>query len=136
MAITLEQVKEIFSSLEKGSGDEFFDHVDELVNWTVEGTHPLAGNYTSKTAFRQATFARLNKVMSSGIALKIENILVDGNVAAVELSTKSVAKNGLKFNNNYCWICYFEDKKIVKVRAYLDSELVKQVIETNEGEEA
>lgn len=40
---------------------------------------------------------------------------------------------GLKFDNTYAWVTRWnKDGKIVQVRAYLDSALVKQAIEENE----
>jgi hypothetical protein len=35
---------------------KFFERVSDSVSWTVEGTHPLAGSYTSKQAFFDSTF--------------------------------------------------------------------------------
>ena len=52
MAVTLEHVRDIFKDLENGDGAGFFEHVADNVDWTVEGTHPLAGHYGSKSDFR------------------------------------------------------------------------------------
>ena len=39
---------------------------------------------------------------------------------------------GLKYNMVYCWIVTFnEEKKIKKVRAYLDTDLLTRAIEEN-----
>jgi ketosteroid isomerase-like protein len=51
MAITPDRVREIFKGLETGDGTAFFEHVADDVDWTVMGTHPLAGHYLSKKAF-------------------------------------------------------------------------------------
>jgi ketosteroid isomerase-like protein len=48
MEITHERVREIFKGLENGEGSAFFQHVAENVDWTVMGTHPLAGHYLSR----------------------------------------------------------------------------------------
>jgi hypothetical protein len=48
MAITPDRVREIFKGLENGDGADFFESVAEDVDWTVMGTHPLAGHYRSK----------------------------------------------------------------------------------------
>jgi hypothetical protein len=40
-----------FRGLEDGFGAEFFKYVSDDVDWTVEGTHPLAGHYRSKVNF-------------------------------------------------------------------------------------
>jgi len=38
--ITEDYVRRIFKGLEQGDGASFFEHVDEKVDWIVEGTHP------------------------------------------------------------------------------------------------
>jgi hypothetical protein len=48
MPVTAAYVSEIFKGLEEGDGASFFSHVDDKVDWIVEGTHPLAGHYHSK----------------------------------------------------------------------------------------
>jgi uncharacterized protein len=57
--------------------------------------------------------------------------LVSGDWAVVELHSLATAKNGLRFDNRYCWVCRFEDDQIVEVRAYLDSALVARLFEEN-----
>ena len=131
--LSKDTVKALFSDLETGQSDLFFQNVREDVDWTVMGTHPLAGHYHSKQAFLEATFARLGKVLRDGVLLKVVDLHVDGNVAIVELRALSTANNGKPFDNTYCWVCSFgEDGLIAKVRAYLDSALVARLIEENE----
>lgn len=131
MAITADRVREIFKGLENGDGAAFFDHVADNVDWIVEGTHPLAGHYLSKRAFIDGTFAKLAKVLPQGTELYVEHILVSGDWAVVELHSLATAKNGLRFDNRYCWVCRFSDGKIVEVRAYLDSALVARLFQEN-----
>ena len=131
MAITAEQVREIFSSLESGDGSAFFDHVADDVDWTVQGTHPMAGRYRSKQEFRENTLAKLAKVLPQGPQLQVVNVLVSGDWAVVELRSMATAKNGLRFDNRYCWVTQFAGDRIVQVRAYLDSALVQRLLDEN-----
>jgi hypothetical protein len=131
MPIDEEYVRQVFKGLEEGDGAAFFNHVDDKVDWIVEGTHPLAGHYRSKADFIEGTFAKLGKVLPKGAQLHVENILVSGDAAAVELHSLATAKNGLRFDNRYCWMVYFEDALIVRVRAYLDSAMVARLFEEN-----
>ena len=62
MPITSGYVRELFANLETGKSDVFFTHVSDNVDWTVMGTHPLAGNYRNKKDFIRSTFERLNIV--------------------------------------------------------------------------
>lgn len=121
MAVSSEFVRRIFAGLEKGDGAAFFAHVADDVDWTVMGTHPLAGHYHSKADFIAGTFAKLNRVLPNGAELHVDHLYVSGDTAIVELHSEAIAKNGFRFDNRYCWVVVFRDDVIVEVRAYLDS---------------
>jgi len=129
--LSIAYVREIFKNLESGDGQGFFDHVADDVDWIVEGTHPLAGHYHSKAEFVAHTFEKLAKVLPKGTELHVEHALVSGDWAVVELHSEAIAKNGLRFDNRYCWLCRFVNGTIVEVRAYLDSALVARLFEEN-----
>jgi uncharacterized protein len=74
------------------------------VDWIVEGTDPLAGHYHRTLTH---TFEKLEKVLPQGAELYVEHVLVTGNWAVVELRSDAGARNGLRFDNLYCWICRF-----------------------------
>ncbi len=131
MAINADYVREIFRGLERGDGGAFFDHVAEDVDWIVMGTHPLAGHYRSKAAFISGTFAKLAQVLPQGAQLQVEHLIVKDDQAVVELRSLATAKNGMRFDNRYCWIVVFAGDRIVRVRAYLDSAMVDQLFEEN-----
>jgi hypothetical protein len=76
MAITSDSVREIFKGLENGDGTAFFERVADDVDWIVMGTHPLAGHYRSKKAFREGTFAKLGQVLQNGAQLPVEDLIV------------------------------------------------------------
>ena len=132
MTISADYVRELFRNLEIGKADAFFARVSDQVDWTVIGTHPLAGRYTSKKDFVKSTFERLNRVLKESIRLRVTDMHLCGEVAVVELEALSQALNGKPFHNRYCWVVFFSDDKIVKVRAYLDSALVQKLIDENE----
>jgi hypothetical protein len=131
MGITSDGVREIFKGLENGDGATFFEHVADNVDWIVEGTHPLAGHYLSKKAFIEGTFSKLSQVLPKGAQLHVEDLLVKDDEAVVELHSLATAKNGMRFDNRYCWVVYFRDGVIVRVRAYLDSAMVARLFEEN-----
>lgn len=131
LSISEEQVRKIFQGLENGDGAAFFQHVSDDVDWTVMGTHPLAGHYPSKKAFIEGTFVKLGRVLPQGTQLHVQHLLVKDDQAVVELRSFATAKNGLRFDNYYCWVVYFKDGVIVKVRAYLDSALVARLFQEN-----
>jgi uncharacterized protein len=131
MGISSSQVRDIFKGLERGDGAAFFQHVAEDVDWTVMGTHPLAGHYVGKQAFIAGTFAKLGRVLPQGAQLHVEYMITQGDQAVVELRSLATAKNGIRFDNRYCWVVYFRDAIITRVRAYLDSAMVTQLFAEN-----
>jgi uncharacterized protein len=87
------------------------------------GAHPLAGAYKSKTDFIAGKFAKLSKVLPNGAQLVAEHLIVKDDQAVVELHSLATAKNGMRFDNRYCWVVHFDGKVIDRVRAYLDVKL-------------
>jgi ketosteroid isomerase-like protein len=124
-------VRSVFAGLEHGDGDAFFGHVADDVDWTVMGTHPLAGHYRTKAEFKAGTFAKLGKVLPGGAQLQVTSLIVSEDRAVVELVSEAVAKDGMRFDNHYCWIVRFRDATIVEVRAYLDSAKVAELFARN-----
>jgi AcrB/AcrD/AcrF family len=51
----------------------------------------------------------------------VEHTLVSSDWPVVELRSDGTAKNGLRFDNRYCWVCRFVNATTVEVRAYLDT---------------
>jgi ketosteroid isomerase-like protein len=78
---------------------------------------------------RSRTFGRLAGLVRDRIKLVVEHVLVAGDWAVVELRADAVAKNGVPFDNRYCWVTRMRDDRIVEVRAYLDSALVARLVE-------
>ena len=69
---------------------QFWDRVADDVDWTVEGTHPLAGHYHDKAQFIAATFARLaGQAVPGGVKLEVMHLYVDGDTTIAELHSTS-----------------------------------------------
>lgn len=131
MALDEHTVRSMFAGLERGGGSAFFEHVADDVDWTVMGTHPLAGRYHDKTSFKEATFKKLGRVLPGGAQLYVTSVLVAGDTAVVELVSRATARNGMPFHNHYCWVMRFSGDTVVEVRAYLDSALVAELFRQN-----
>ncbi|MCR9214171.1 MAG: nuclear transport factor 2 family protein [Proteobacteria bacterium] len=131
--ITRADVEELFDYMANGQPEKFMDRLVEDIHWTVKGTHPLAGTFKSKQEYLDGAFNRLTAVLKGGIQLQLEAVYIDGLTAIVELKSFLTALNGMPYHNEYCWVIHFsEDKQITAITAYLDSALLKQVIEENE----
>jgi len=94
MAVTPDFVREIFKGLEEGDGAAFFTHVADDVDWTVMGTHPLAGRYRSKADFIAGTFTKLGQVLPQGTQLHLQYLIVKGDQAVAELHSIPWRRHG------------------------------------------
>jgi ketosteroid isomerase-like protein len=128
--MTPERIREIFKALETADGAAFFAHVADNVDWTVMGTHPLAGHYRSRGDYA-STFVKLGKVLPGGAQLHVEHVVVKDDEAVVELRSLATAINGMRFDNRYCMVLAFDGGTIVRGRSYLDSALVARLFEEN-----
>lgn len=104
---------------------------------TTSGTHPVAGRFTSRSDFYDATLKRLGAILKEPLKMRIRNVIGGGDHewAVVELIAQAECKNGLNYEQMYAWVVRFSpkpDAKVIQVRAYLDSALVKQAVEENE----
>lgn len=102
--MTKQDILALFAPLAQGDGAKFFEHVADDVDWTVMGTHPLAGRYRSKADFLAGTFNKLALVLTQGTEPGVDH---------------------------YCLLCRFAGSTIVEVRAYLDSWMVAEVFKEN-----
>ena len=124
----------LFGNLQsRATQQRYWDRVAGDADWTVEGTHPLAGRYHSKKDFIDATFGRLQGVLQGGVRLVVEHLYVDGDITIAELLSTSTTNEGAPFANRYCRVCRFDGDTIVEVRAYLDSAMVAYTVSRNEN---
>lgn len=94
---TSSEIEAIFKNMETGNYGATFERVSPNVDWTVMGTHPLAGRYTTLQDFQKYTLARLGKIMKEpGIRLIVRNVIGGGDQewATVELIAKAECLNG------------------------------------------
>lgn len=125
---------QLFSHLEDpATAPQFFECVADDVDWTVMGTHPVAGRYRDKVTFQNATFGRLGPLMQDGVRLALQHVYVDGETTIAELKARSVTLEGAPYDMEYCWVCRFDGDVIVEVRSYLDSAMVADTVARNEG---
>jgi ketosteroid isomerase-like protein len=123
-------VRSSFAHFEADNGPAFLQHVADNVSWTATGIdNPLGGHYTSKQEVGAKIFGRIIPKMATALTAKVTNVLTAGAWAVVELKSQGRSKGGKDYNQELCWICRYEDDKIVEVRMYLDTALLKALLD-------
>lgn len=94
--------------------------------------YPIAGHYSS----RAEVLKSLNRVVGCLVAPPDRTIThiytSDGDWATVEHNATGSTKKGSPFYQEMCWVCRFDGDKIVELRMYQDTALVKKILEENE----
>tara|TARA_B100001057_G_C22721257_1_gene899790 strand:- start:368 stop:760 length:393 start_codon:yes stop_codon:yes gene_type:complete len=129
MQITRNYVDNAIQLLEIGDIDQFLVNcVAENVQWIITGSSVLAGVYTSRIEFINTAISRLKSSLDGGIQWRVNNVIIDGSFAVLEMTSKAVSKKGEPYNNQYVWILEFDGKMFHKVRVYFDDVLVDKII--------
>ena len=123
-------IADLFARYEEGDSGPFFEHVADDVRWTVMGRHPLAGAYTSKQEFLDATYERLARVLAEPVRPTVTRIIAAGEWAVVQWRGTAPTREGEPYDNVFCWVIRVVDGRITEVTAYLDSVAVVELFES------
>jgi uncharacterized protein len=69
----------------------------------------------------------IKSMMPTGLGLKIETIICEGDRCAIQAQSNTVAANGKKYNNLYHFDIRFDGDKIAEVREYNDTNHAREV---------
>jgi uncharacterized protein len=119
-------IREAFEAWGRGDGRAFFNLVADDVRWTVIGSTPISRTYESKRDFRQA-LKSISDRFTADLKVTMRDVFADGDKVAVQFESHAMGKNGLAYDQTYCWVLRVSDGKVREVVAYLDTELVTKL---------
>ncbi len=119
-------IRDAFEAWSRGDGRPFFALVADDVNWTVTGRTPISGTYTSKKDFRNV-LKSMSEHLATELKIVLHDIIAEGDKVAVQFESHATGKNGLAYDQRYCWMLRMADGRVREVIAYLDTELVSRL---------
>ena len=93
--------------------------------WT-SGRTLISGTFT-KPQIREAS-GRIFEAFPQGIGFTIHGITAEGERVAVEAESRGMHVSGKLYNNLYHFLFLFRDGLIVRLKEYMDTELVTEVL--------
>jgi ketosteroid isomerase-like protein len=117
-------VGDAFAAWGRGDSKPFFAIVADDVTWTVIGTTPISGTYTSKKAFLDGAVRQLSGRLQGPILADVKGVNADGDMVFLRWEGKSTGPGERPYEQTYCWALRLAGGKVVEVTAYLDTELV------------
>jgi len=122
-------IADAFAAWEHGDYRPFFDVVADDVTWTVIGSTPISGTFQGKQAFFDGAVLPLHDALAGPIRAAVVNVFEDGDHVILQWRGQATAKSGKLYHQVYCWVMRLLDGKVVESTAYVDTDLVRQVLE-------
>lgn len=120
-------IRDTFAAWAAGNGNAVFDLLSEDVKWTVIGSTRASRSYHDKREFFEGAVLPITGQLATPIVPKVIDILADGDKVAVQWEGTATAKNGIPYNQSYCWVMRVEGGKVREGIAYLDTELISRL---------
>lgn len=119
-------IQDIFAELETGKGTLFVATLADDVILRVTGQYSWSRTFSGKASVLGDLYGYVRSVVQPGARTIPLRFFADGDHVVVEARGDMTARNGEKYDNEYCLIYRFHDGKIVEMREYCDSVLCEQ----------
>ena len=117
-------MQHIFSALAKGNPQPFVESMADEFSWTITGTTKWSRKYEGKRAVVGELLAALRSMLAPPIVLDACRYIADEDYVAVEARGRNTTRNGVPYNNTYCFVFRLAGGKLQELTEYLDTELV------------
>lgn len=119
-------VNNAFEQAEKGNIEGFLSALSEDFQWRTIGSTGVSGTYDTK-GLLEVYFPKIQASFTSMPSIIPDQIIADeDHVIRLGHGEGGVAKNGLAYNNIYCFVIGVKGEKIISITEYCDTALVEK----------
>jgi ketosteroid isomerase-like protein len=123
-----ELVTKTWQAFARGDVDATLNNIANDVSWTVPGNLPhISGVKQGKDAI-VAFMKGLSRAFPEGLKTEIRKIYADADTVILELTNRGKVANGKFYENEYCFVFEVGGGKIRRIREYVDTQRVKDVM--------
>jgi ketosteroid isomerase-like protein len=122
-------VSEAVAAWAAGDDGAFWRLLHPDVHYTVIGSTPVSGTYTSREDFFQRALFPMGALLAEGARPVEVDIVAEGPRVVLMWSGRGRMSNGAPYDNSYCWVLDVEDGRIRRIKAYLDTALVNDLFD-------
>ena len=117
-----------FEAWRAGTGT-VFDLLDPQAVWTVAGHSPVSGTYRSKQVFMDRAVAPITARLTTRITPDVKHVMAQDDAVVVLWDGTATTVEGGTYRNSYAWHMVFDQGRIVRVTAFLDTWALQQLME-------
>jgi len=126
----------IFAELSKGNSRPLVESMADEVCWTVAGSTPWSGTYRGKPAVLKELLGPLSRRFAQPYRATADRFIAEGDAVTVEARGEATTKDGLAYNNRYCFIYRFADGKLREITEYCDTALIEAALGSRDHTDA
>jgi len=119
---------EIYAKLADGDGTLFRDHLADDVVMHITGRNSWSQIFRGKDSLLRDLYGYLGTLTQNPRKSIPWRFIADEDIVVVEARGEMKRKDGVPYENEYCLIFKFADRKIVEMREYLDSALCEEIL--------
>jgi ketosteroid isomerase-like protein len=121
-------LRHIFEELSKGNSEPLVAAMADDFRWTVTGTTPWSRTYDGKQAVLTELFGPLRARISGRLKTTAHRLIAEGEYVVVEARGNNTTRDGLVYNNSYCFVFRLADSRLKEVTEYMDTDLVRTAL--------
>lgn len=122
------RVRTAFAAWAAGTGS-VFELLREDAVWTVAGNGPVSGSYASREDFLARAVAPITARLATPIVPRLRQLVAQGDMVVAVFDGIATARDGREYRNTYAWHMVFEDGRIVRVEAFLDTWALQRLMQ-------
>ncbi|MEH6581523.1 MAG: nuclear transport factor 2 family protein [Halioglobus sp.] len=119
-------VTEFFEALNAGNIDAVFGAYAEDGHLQTMGNTLISGQFDRDQI--AASVGGIFDVFPKGLKFTVQDMVAEGNKVAVEAESEGEHISGQTYSNEYHFLFEFRDGRLVKLKEYMDTELVTDVL--------
>ena len=117
------RIHSAFQALSAGDPRPYLDLLADDIVWKVTGKTSWSGIYRGKRALITELLRPVSERIEGQYKASVVQVLVEGDRVVVETKGHNVTCGGMRYDNEYCWVCRTKDGRLVEVTEYADTEL-------------
>lgn len=119
-------VMDVMAALADGDDRPFLDALHNDMKWTWMGSGGLSRTFDGKESVLHELWKSVKTDIAQPFRVTATLILAEGDYVVVEGVGNNKTPNGKEYNNRYCWVMKISGGKIVELKEYMDTDLVRR----------
>jgi ketosteroid isomerase-like protein len=119
-------VMDVMAALADGDDRPFLDAMHNDMKWTWMGSGGLSKTFDGKESVLHELWKSVKTDIAQPFRVTATLILAEGDHVVVEGVGNNKTPNGKEYNNRYCWVMKISGGKIVELKEYMDTDLVRR----------